>query len=377
MKKQKGSEPAPAPTGASSELKTPRVATEVSESTSSVAKPASLAKPTKAKAPAPKEKLSPRDRRAFERCNSIVTVGLATMIKSAFEVGEAIRRVRDNRLYREDFATFEDYCSTKFAIGRTYAYALADAAKIKEDLSAMADIPLPENERQVRPLLKLRNRPEDLKSAWQNAVALAGEKTVTEKHVSQAVKAILHPPHQADQVEPNEEPEQEPWRVRVTTRFLDAAYEEAFEQPIRWPGDAVHLIARDQTRFVKFIDELTLDETACAAELIKKGIHPVVIINAAANSPDGIIHGVGGKTIEDSFDLGFNLLAKEIGAFIEFSGTLYRPGEITDTYDVTWEPLSSGDLAVIFPSTDEPRDGGGATNLHVSLAQGTGTAAAL
>lgn len=78
------------------------------------------------------------------------------------DVACALREILERRLYREDFPTFEAYCSSR-GISRQHGYRLAAAhetlAAIQEcnpaGDSEPATIPVPTSERQVRPLARL------------------------------------------------------------------------------------------------------------------------------------------------------------------------------------------------------------------------------
>jgi hypothetical protein len=101
------------------------------------------------------------------------------------EVGTALALIRDRRLYRETFKTFEVYVRSKWQFGRAHCYRLLGAAEIVGVLSPIGDkYPLPRNEWQVRPLIGLR--PEEVRAAWQAAVGLADGKEVTARLVAQA-----------------------------------------------------------------------------------------------------------------------------------------------------------------------------------------------
>ena len=90
------------------------------------------------------------------------------MITCDFLEGPAeAKTIRDDRLYREDYATFEDYCRDRWDISRPRAYQFIDSAQVSENLSTMVDKG-PVNERQVRPLTKLPA--EQQAEAWQKAV---------------------------------------------------------------------------------------------------------------------------------------------------------------------------------------------------------------
>ena len=46
-------------------------------------------------------------------CEDVINRGLATFV----EVGNALLRIRDERLYRAEFGTFEAYCRQRWQMG--------------------------------------------------------------------------------------------------------------------------------------------------------------------------------------------------------------------------------------------------------------------
>lgn len=116
----------------------------------------------------------------------VIDYGLQTFV----DVGEALMEIRDSRLYRDDYSTFEGYCQDRWGLNRSHSYRLMDAAKVVGNLqmSPMGDIP--RNERQARPLTKLE--PEQQREAWQTAVETAPGGKVTASHVEEVVKDITN-----------------------------------------------------------------------------------------------------------------------------------------------------------------------------------------
>jgi hypothetical protein len=115
------------------------------------------------------ERLSACEQHALERAEGTIAKGL----KAFVAVGLALKEIRDRRLYRTQFATFEEYCARKWEMSRPRGYELCAAAEVVEDLSAIADIRrLPDNEAQTRPLTRLKH-PADWRRAWQIAVRSA------------------------------------------------------------------------------------------------------------------------------------------------------------------------------------------------------------
>ena len=68
-------------------------------------------------------------------------------------MGQMFAKIRDERLYREHYSTFEVYCQGRWGIKRDYAYKLIDAAAVYENLYTIGYKTMPVNESQTR-LLK-------------------------------------------------------------------------------------------------------------------------------------------------------------------------------------------------------------------------------
>jgi len=104
----------------------------------------------------------------LERCEVVIKQGLNTFI----EVGQALRTIKEKRLYRISFKTFEDYCVGMWAFKRSEAYRLIDASVVISNLSPIGDI-LPKTESQTRPLTSLE--PEIQKEVWNEVVKQSEE----------------------------------------------------------------------------------------------------------------------------------------------------------------------------------------------------------
>lgn len=133
----------------------------------------------------------------FRRLEQVVEDGLKTFL----EVGSALVEIRDGRLYRGAYPSFDDYCRSRWGMSKTHANRLIASA---ETVKLLGDVDvLPANEAQVRPLTLL---PAELQSqAWERAVASVGNAqrltasavaAVVEEMMQQG-KATVHraPPH--------------------------------------------------------------------------------------------------------------------------------------------------------------------------------------
>lgn len=102
-------------------------------------------------------------------CEAIIERGLTTFV----EVGSALLRIRDERLYRESHGTFEGYCRERWNLSRPRAYQLIEAAEVGSELSTTVDV-RPATERVARELAPLREQPDQMREAWQETLAQHG-----------------------------------------------------------------------------------------------------------------------------------------------------------------------------------------------------------
>lgn len=90
----------------------------------------------------------------------VIERGLTTFV----EVGNALMEIRDSRLYRSEFGTFESYVLDRWGWQRQTAYGYIDAAKVALNVSDRSDIPTlrhaqmlaplqPEQQRELAPII--------------------------------------------------------------------------------------------------------------------------------------------------------------------------------------------------------------------------------
>lgn len=94
---------------------------------------------------------------------------IARGIKAFREVGDALISVRENRLYRAEYATFEDYCRDRWQLERATAYRAIQSAQVASILSPMGEEI--KNERQARELAPLLETPAEMRAAFTEAIA--------------------------------------------------------------------------------------------------------------------------------------------------------------------------------------------------------------
>lgn len=130
-------------------------------------------------------KLSSLERQTLERHENAIDAANLNFI----DVGRALAAIRDERLYRADFPSFERYCRDRFGYSRQRAQQLIGAAEIAVHMSTRVDTVVPSNESQVRPLV---GRPlEEVVKIWNLANSMASGTSVTRRHVEMAVKSLF------------------------------------------------------------------------------------------------------------------------------------------------------------------------------------------
>jgi len=122
--------------------------------------------------------------------------------KSFFVAGQALKELRDRRLYRSTHISFESYCRDRFQFTRDSAYLKIAAADIYQNLEktmpALPTIgrhqndvfPLPTSERQLRHIAKASLEPAEQVEVWQAAVEVAEGKIPSGRIVKDIVDRI-------------------------------------------------------------------------------------------------------------------------------------------------------------------------------------------
>src|ERR1035437_3525591 len=116
---------------------------------------------------------------------------IVTVLKSFLEVGLALKEIRDKRLYRQQYDTFEEYCIRRWDFSRIRAYQICAASEVVADLSTVVNIPLPGNEAQARPMACLKMA-KHRRRAWRMALKMAAAegRPVTARDAEEAVNLL-------------------------------------------------------------------------------------------------------------------------------------------------------------------------------------------
>ncbi len=122
----------------------------------------------------------------LQTSEQIIESGLKTFV----EVGNALMSIRDDRLYREQYPTFEAYCRERWRFTDARANQMIDAANITT-MVVSAELQAPLNERQARELSRLKE-PEAIRETWQEVTSNNPQPTA--RDIRQAVERRINPP---------------------------------------------------------------------------------------------------------------------------------------------------------------------------------------
>ncbi|MHC1769243.1 MAG: hypothetical protein AB9869_34005 [Verrucomicrobiia bacterium] len=145
------------------------------------------------------ETLTDTERVRYQACEAIVATGWQNFV----DVGLALAEIRRDRLYKEEYDSFEVYCREKWHYGRRHVYQLISAAELFTHLCAICAHCKPDHESQLRPLVGLT--PEQAQLAWTCAVESAGGRKITARLVKKAMQdlGLAAPPKPVSKINRN------------------------------------------------------------------------------------------------------------------------------------------------------------------------------
>lgn len=119
---------------------------------------------------------------------------LTEKLDSFFEVADSLIVIRDEKLYRDNYGTFADYCERRWHFSNRYARYLIRARKIA-DVLIQEGVQQPLNESQIRPLSSIPF--EDVANVWRQATSLDGQGNPSTAQVKRAADEyfVQHSPY--------------------------------------------------------------------------------------------------------------------------------------------------------------------------------------
>jgi len=166
--------------------------------------------------------LTPKEQREYKTRTESIKQGITS-------VAEDLKYVRDNKLYRHEYDTFEKYVALEFEKTRQWAYQQIGHVEVIQNVNHGRQIP----ERQTRELKQLpdEEQPEAYEQAT-NAAKSEGKEKPTTKHVKEAVsqrKNALSGVYEPPAKEPKRDltgpdPKEFHTYIGQAMRFLDRYY---------------------------------------------------------------------------------------------------------------------------------------------------------
>lgn len=206
-----------------------------------------------------KEKLDTVERNKLRKLESVVAEGITSFLA----VGDALKEIRDAKLYRESHKSFEKYVSDKWSMQKSQAYRLIDASVVSQNLSPMGD----KNERvseitTERQLRELKDVPaESIEAVVNKAADIAGEKTITASDIKQAREEVLANPKQEPAKEPDAWQDVDDTPEPETSKPEQAETPQALQAPIQAVATQLTAMLKELKRLSDCIGGEWLDIT--------------------------------------------------------------------------------------------------------------------
>ncbi|MEX0271189.1 DNA N-6-adenine-methyltransferase [Leptolyngbyaceae cyanobacterium UHCC 1019] len=177
------------------------------------------------------EPLTTTERMRRKECEVEIERGLETF----YRVGKALRIMREERLYREDYSRFEDYCQDWWGMGRAHAARLINSVEVIDTVCLPMGDKLPNSERAIRSLTGLE--PDLQKQVWQKVLeGLEPEQRITGAVVGEAIaEVILSPMGDTFPLTPSPSPAGEgDWkdRVEAASAEVEASFRADFQYAV-------------------------------------------------------------------------------------------------------------------------------------------------
>lgn len=149
--------------------------------------------------------LSAEEVALLQEAETTIDQGLSVFVA----VGRALMVVRDRRLYRERFATFQAFCEDRFEISRRHADRTIQAAGVVAELrpTGLAE---PRSEAVARELAALRENPDAMRQAWAATIDHHGDRPTAAQTRSHVTALLPDPPPPRKTTNPATDPDPPP-----------------------------------------------------------------------------------------------------------------------------------------------------------------------
>lgn len=167
--------------------------------------------------------LTVTDRADLRQCEKVIEHGLRQFLL----VGTALMQIKENKLYREQFSTFEEYVKERWQRSASWAYRTIEAAQCKNRVSLLPIGDKLNTERQLREWAKI---PEEHEKEVAEAIAsnLIEDEPITASLIKKTAAEYFAEPENVAHGRQNEVAEKPDWRDlrSVILQHVRSAYRE-------------------------------------------------------------------------------------------------------------------------------------------------------
>lgn len=142
-------------------------------------------------------RLSDEQRSLYETLKVAIRQDIQAGVEALERVSQNLLRIRDERLYREEFATFGDFCRQTLGRSKTHVNRMIAAADVIQGLIAHGEVVLPNNERVARELAKYPKN--DRRLIWKRAQQISDRSRPDYRAIREAAKEIV-PTREAEKI---------------------------------------------------------------------------------------------------------------------------------------------------------------------------------
>ncbi len=111
---------------------------------------------------------------------------IKTWWEDRFRVGEYLKEIRDNKLYRPEYNTFEEFSESEFGIKQAYAYRLIEASEVRGSLGNSTIV-----EKLTRPGQATALAAVPLESRVEVLTEAASNGNLTAKRITEVAKSVV------------------------------------------------------------------------------------------------------------------------------------------------------------------------------------------
>jgi hypothetical protein len=204
-------------------------------------------------------RLSDDQRRDYEYLKKEIIQDIQAGLNAFQRAGKKLIKIRDQRLYREEYDTFEDFCRATLGKSKSYVNNVIQGYELIQALIAQGETVLPDSERLARQLAKYPKS--DRNFIWKRAVQIAGQKKPSYKLLRQAATEIV-PSKEAEKI----------WMGQLLENLRSAKRSLTMSIDLRDASrESVEIIAGLLIDIEKRVSELSVDAGVQIEEL-KRGL---------------------------------------------------------------------------------------------------------